>query len=83
MIIFEYHDAPASGHLGREKTFLSVSRDLYWSNQYKWVRKYVAACEVCQRVKPSPSSTGSSAVAPDSGRVLAVGLDGLHLWASG
>lgn len=56
MITFEYHGAPASGHLGCEKTFLSLSRDFYWPNQYKWDRKNVAACEVCQRVKPAPSS---------------------------
>ena len=36
------------------KTYLALSRDFYWSHQYKWVRKYVRACEVCQRVKPAP-----------------------------
>ncbi|KAF1321596.1 reverse transcriptase, partial [Globisporangium splendens] len=51
---FEYHDAPFRGHPGREKTYLALSRDFYWSHQYKWVRKYVRACEVCQRVKPAP-----------------------------
>ncbi|CAI5711096.1 unnamed protein product [Peronospora effusa] len=54
-IMFECHDAPISGHRGREKTYLTVSRDFYWPRQYKFVRKYVRACEVCQRVKPSPS----------------------------
>ena len=54
-ILYEYHDSPTSGHLGREKTYLSVSRDFYWPRQYKWVRKYVRACEICQRVKPSAS----------------------------
>ena len=29
-ILYEYHDSPLSGHLGREKTFLSLSRDFYW-----------------------------------------------------
>ncbi|KAL4151860.1 hypothetical protein PRNP1_008797 [Phytophthora ramorum] len=37
----EYHDAPTSGHPGREKTYLLLTRDFYWSHQYKWVRKYV------------------------------------------
>ena len=55
-ILFEYHDSPLSGHLGREKTFLSLSRDFYWPHMYKWVRKYVRTCETCQRVKPSPVS---------------------------
>ncbi|KAE8897346.1 hypothetical protein PF003_g18937 [Phytophthora fragariae] len=49
-ITYEYHDAPTSGHQGREKTYLLLTRDFYWSHQYKWVRKYVRACEVCQRV---------------------------------
>ncbi|GMF57216.1 unnamed protein product [Phytophthora fragariaefolia] len=55
-ITYEYHDAPTSGHPGREKTYLLLTRDFYWSHQYKWVRKYVRACEVCQRVKPAPFS---------------------------
>ncbi|OWY91369.1 hypothetical protein PHMEG_00040078, partial [Phytophthora megakarya] len=55
-IIHEYHDTPVGGHLGREKTFSAVSRDFYWPRQYKWVRKWVRTCEICQRVKPSPSS---------------------------
>ena len=54
-IMYEYHDSPMSGHLGREKTYLSLSRDFYWSNQYKAVRKYCRACEICQRVKPFPT----------------------------
>ena len=53
-ILFEYHDAPVSGHRGREKTYLTLSRDFYWLRQYKFVRKYIRACETCQRVKPSP-----------------------------
>ncbi|KAF1334829.1 reverse transcriptase, partial [Globisporangium splendens] len=55
-ILFEYHDAPFAGHLGHEKTYVSLARDFYWPKQYKWVRKYVRACEVCQRSKPAPSS---------------------------
>ncbi|OWZ15834.1 reverse transcriptase [Phytophthora megakarya] len=31
-------------------------KDLYWNHQYKWVRKYVRTCDVCQRVKPAPHS---------------------------
>ncbi|KAF1334651.1 reverse transcriptase, partial [Globisporangium splendens] len=53
-VLFEYHDAPFRGHPGREKTYLALSRDFCWSHQYKWVRKYVRACEVCQCVKPAP-----------------------------
>ena len=55
-ILVEYHDCPTGGHLGREKTYLSISRDFYWSHLDKWVRKYVRTCDMCQRVKPTPSS---------------------------
>ncbi|KAF1336389.1 Pol protein, partial [Globisporangium splendens] len=55
-LLYEYHDGPSSGHLGREKTFLNLPRDYYWPHMYKWVRKYVRTCEVCQRVKPSGST---------------------------
>ncbi|KAF1318123.1 Pol protein, partial [Globisporangium splendens] len=52
-ILHEFHDAPASGHLGREKTFLQVSNVFWWPHEYKWVANYVRSCEQCQRVKPA------------------------------
>ncbi|KAG2967457.1 hypothetical protein PC129_g21876 [Phytophthora cactorum] len=55
-IMYEYHDAPTTGHPGGEKTYLLRTRVFYWYRHYKWVRKYVRACEVCQRVKPAASS---------------------------
>ncbi|KAG3231646.1 hypothetical protein PI124_g23259 [Phytophthora idaei] len=55
-IMYEYHDAPTAGHPGREKTYVLFTRDFYWNHQCKWVRKYVRACEVCQRVKPAAFS---------------------------
>ncbi|KAG2983838.1 hypothetical protein PC123_g24915 [Phytophthora cactorum] len=54
-IIHEFHDSPSAGHLGRETTFATLSRDFYWPHMYKWVRKWVRSCEACQRVKPAPS----------------------------
>uniref|UniRef100_H3GCV8 Integrase catalytic domain-containing protein n=1 Tax=Phytophthora ramorum TaxID=164328 RepID=H3GCV8_PHYRM len=52
-ILQEAHDVPSSGHLGREKTFLSVSQVFWWAHMYKWVATYVRTCETCQRVKPA------------------------------
>uniref|UniRef100_A0AAV1UT10 Integrase zinc-binding domain-containing protein n=1 Tax=Peronospora matthiolae TaxID=2874970 RepID=A0AAV1UT10_9STRA len=46
-IMYECHDAPTSGHRGREKTYLMVSRDFYWPRQYELVRKCIPTCEVC------------------------------------
>ncbi|KAL4152410.1 hypothetical protein PRNP1_009340 [Phytophthora ramorum] len=37
-VTYEYQDAPTSGHPGREKIYLLLTRDFYWSHQYKWVR---------------------------------------------
>ncbi|KAE8977858.1 hypothetical protein PR001_g25013, partial [Phytophthora rubi] len=56
-VLYEAHDTPLSGHLGREKTYTSVTRNFWWSHMYKWVRKYVQTCETCQRVKPAPSAS--------------------------
>jgi hypothetical protein len=53
-ILYEAHDAALSGHLGREKTYRSVSRTYWWPRLYKWTSTYVRTCETCQRVKPSP-----------------------------
>ena len=55
-ILFEYHNSATMGHLGREKTYLAVSRDFYWPKQYRFVRNYVQTCEMCQRMKPYPVS---------------------------
>ncbi|KAG3231643.1 hypothetical protein PI124_g23260 [Phytophthora idaei] len=55
-IMYKYHDSPTAGHPGREKTYVLLTRDFYWNHQYKWVRKYVRACEVRQRVKPAAFS---------------------------
>ena len=57
MILHELHDAPSSGHLGREKTFLRVSEEFWWPHLYRWVANYIRSCEQCQRIKPAPSSS--------------------------
>ncbi|GMF62045.1 unnamed protein product [Phytophthora fragariaefolia] len=48
-ITYEYHDAPTSGHPGREKTYLLLTRDFYWSHQYKWVRKWYILLQFQQK----------------------------------
>uniref|UniRef100_H3GV16 Reverse transcriptase domain-containing protein n=1 Tax=Phytophthora ramorum TaxID=164328 RepID=H3GV16_PHYRM len=59
-ITYEYHDAPTSGHPGREKTYLLLTRDFYWSHQYKWVRKYVRACELSMSTADHPQTDGQT-----------------------
>jgi hypothetical protein len=41
-----------SGHLGRKKTYSSVSRTFWRPKRYKWTSTYVRTCETCQRVSP-------------------------------
>ncbi|KAE9039651.1 hypothetical protein PR001_g7415 [Phytophthora rubi] len=55
-LVHEYHDAPAGGHLRREKTFTALSRDFFWPSMYKCIRKWVRSCEIWQRVKPAVSN---------------------------
>ena len=34
-ILYEAHDTPGSGHLGREKTYKSVAREFWWPHMYE------------------------------------------------
>ncbi|KAG2965349.1 hypothetical protein PC119_g25018 [Phytophthora cactorum] len=53
-ILCEVYDRSVGGHLGREKTYGSVSTMYWWPKPYKWVGTYVCSCETCQRTKSSP-----------------------------
>ncbi|KAG3051352.1 hypothetical protein PC121_g17924 [Phytophthora cactorum] len=53
-ILYEVHDTPVGGHLGRENTYGSVSTMYWWPKLYKWVGTYVRTCETRQRTKSSP-----------------------------
>ncbi|KAG3124489.1 hypothetical protein PI126_g23236 [Phytophthora idaei] len=63
-ILYEVHDAPVGGHLGREKTYGSVSTMYWWPKLYKWVGTYVRTCETCQRTKSSPHAAAPLASLP-------------------
>ncbi|POM71094.1 LOW QUALITY PROTEIN: Pol protein [Phytophthora palmivora] len=59
-ILLEAHDAPMSGHLGREKAYQMVSQTFWWPRMYKWVK----TCETCQRVKPSGHASAPLQILP-------------------
>ena len=63
-ILYEVHDTALSGHLGREKTYNSVSQAYWWPKLYKWVSTYVRTFETCQRVKPSAHAAAPLASLP-------------------
>ena len=50
-ILHEAHDAPYSGHLGRDKTFSQLERLFWWPGMRSDAAKYVQRCGTCQRVK--------------------------------
>lgn len=53
VILQELHDGKIGGHGGVLRTQKKVSDLFYWSGMLSDIRKYVAACSVCQRHKYS------------------------------
>jgi len=45
------HDSKIAGHFGRERTMELKSRNFYWPNMEKDVRRYCNKCDNCQRTK--------------------------------
>ena len=52
-LMYEAHDAPLSGHLGRDKTVERLSRAFYWPRMHHMVYTYCRTCPSCQAIKPS------------------------------
>jgi len=52
-LLQEAHDLPLSGHLGALRTTELLTRNYYWPNLYRDVKKYVASCLSCQSNKTS------------------------------
>jgi len=50
-VIRSEHDSKVAGHFGRERTLELLSRNFYWSNMERDVRKYCSECDNCQRTK--------------------------------
>lgn len=50
-VLFELHDAPTAGHLGVSRTYDRIRRRFYWPGLLRSVRRYVSACDSCQRRK--------------------------------
>lgn len=52
-ILYELHDAPFSGHPGRDHTLKAVQHTYWWPRMGKDIKDYVASCDKCQRNKGS------------------------------
>lgn len=62
-ILYEAHDTVLSGHLGREKTYRSVSQIIGGPNCTNWL-VHVYTRETCQQIKPSAHATAPLASLP-------------------
>lgn len=56
-LIRECHDAPTSGHFGKDKTSEQLKRRFYWKGMDADILRYVTTCDACQRNKPSQQAT--------------------------
>ncbi len=50
-IAYSRHDCVLGGHPGRTLTVNKVMRDYSWPGVYTYLRRYVAACDTCNRIK--------------------------------
>ena len=50
-ILYQAHDSPLAGHVGRDKTYANVRRSYWWPGLHDAVKEYVATCDMCQRIK--------------------------------
>jgi hypothetical protein len=50
-ILWAHHDSPVARHPGQFHTQELIGREFWWPTLSKDVRKYVEACETCQRTK--------------------------------
>ena len=50
-IFQEYHDVPAAGHFGFDKTYETISRSFYWPGIAEDLKTYITSCDACQRNK--------------------------------
>ncbi|KAL8146863.1 hypothetical protein AgCh_004552 [Apium graveolens] len=51
LIMWEMHDSPYGGHSSQETTWKKVVQFFYWLGVKKDVMTYVAACDLCRRIK--------------------------------
>nr|CAI5859444.1 unnamed protein product [Callosobruchus analis] len=47
-----------SGHFGKTKVLARMKEYFYWPKMQKHIRQFVAACDMCQKAKPSRVSRG-------------------------
>lgn len=58
VILKEHHDSKMAGHGGMLKTQKRIGELFYWRGMMTDIRRYVAACQTCQRQKYSTLAPG-------------------------
>ena len=53
LVVQQYHEGQTAGHGGVMVTQEKIRRRFYWPGIWNDVKKYVATCDLCQRVKPT------------------------------
>ena len=48
-----YHESPVTGHMGRARTYESLSREYYWPGMLEYVERWIQNCHSCRRSNAS------------------------------
>ncbi|KAI1676227.1 reverse transcriptase [Pyrenophora tritici-repentis] len=48
-----YHESPVAGHMGRARTYESLSREYYWPGMLDYVERWIQNCHSCKRATAS------------------------------
>ena len=68
-VMHQYHTLPVAGHAGRHKVEESIRTQYYWSGMQRDLKRYIAACHVCNtRKTPRPKHAGIPAVVTQAKR---------------
>ena len=56
LIFKQLHSSHLAGHMGRDKTLMSVRRRFYWPGMSADIRRWCKQCDVCARNKRGPGT---------------------------
>lgn len=59
LFLTEFHSSPIGGHSDFFRTYKKISSIFYWEGMKNDVKKFVAECKVCQRVKYEAMTSAS------------------------
>jgi hypothetical protein len=75
-----YHNVPAAGHFGVDRSYRALSQFYYWPNMKDDVAEHVRCCPDCQRNKPTAALPEATHPLPAANRPFeCITLD----WLSG